>query len=116
MSKEMKQTLKEKIKNAISIKESWDVDGFEELYIIKTRRKHESGYYIFEIYGLKDDKIYTLTRCSDVISFEKANTSFEWFLGIDVPEPSIIRLFVRGKNEKIYVPYRSLSDFTINIY
>lgn len=108
--------LKERIKNAISIKESKDVDGFEELYIIKTRRKHDSGFYMFEIYGLKDDKVYTLTRCSDVIMFEKAFSLFEWFISIDVPETSIIRMFARGKNVKIYIPYRSLSDFVINIH
>ncbi len=106
--------IKEKIKNAISIEESMKVDEFEELYIIKTRRKHDSGYYIIEVYGLKDGKVYTLTKCSDVIHFEKLINTYGFILSIDIPELPIIRIFGRGK-AKIHIPFRNVSDFLIKL-
>lgn len=115
MSKEIKETLKEKIKNAISVEESMEVDGFDELYVVTTRRKDDSRFYVMEIYGLKEDKVYTLTRSSDLIVFEKVIDDFDWFLSIDVPEPSIIRMFTRSRIIKIYVSGRNIGDFIINI-
>lgn len=74
MDKEIK--LREQFKNAEYISEN-KLNIFDYIYFVSTRRKHDSGYMMFEIYGeiinkeIKKRKFYNLSKCSDVIDFNK---------------------------------------------
>ena len=107
------KNLKEKFKNAKSILEAENIDGFEFIYFKSTRRTHDNGYYMFEIYGEKNNTFYNLSQCSDVIDFEKVKFNLNWFASIDIPEPSIFRIFPR-RGETIFAPFKSCSSFLLN--
>lgn len=112
--------LKEKLKNAKYLSREEDINLFDYLYIIPTRRKHDSGYLMYEIYGSIIDKnkketFYSLTKCSDVIDFEKCVCQYEWFCSIDSPEYNIFRLFTHSTKYKFLVPYYHCSSFNIQI-
>lgn len=94
-----------------------NIIDFDYLYIIPTRRKHDSGYKIMEIYGEVNNKLYCLSKCSDVVDFEKANFNygdFSWFASFDMPEYNVIRIFARD-NRKFRCIYKHLSSFQILI-
>lgn len=101
------------ISNAEYLKEN-DNNIFEELYVIQNIEKHDSGYHFLEIYGKRknEEKLYILTKCSDVIHFENIIEK-SWFCSIDVPYFGIIRIFPR-RNYQFLIPFTSISDFTIN--
>ena len=107
--------LKEKLKEAIIL---YDVDEkflFNYIYIIPTRRKHDSGYYMYEIYGSirneHEEKFYCLSKCSDVIDLENVN----YIVSIDSPEYNVYRFFTHRINYKFSVPYGHCSSFTIHV-
>ena len=113
-------TLKEKLKNSEYLINENDINCFDYIYFIPTRRKHDSGYYIFEIYGgiynreTKEEKYYNLSKCSDVIDFEKITCLFQWFSSIDMPEYNVYRIFPR-RNHKFVIPFYHCSSFMIDI-
>ena len=110
--------LKDKLKEAQYLKNG-DINMFDYLYIMPTRRKHDSGYLMYEIYGSKIDNnkiehFYILSKCSDVIDFNKCICDYEWFCSIDMPEYNVYRIFTRG-NHKFLIPYFHCSSFNIEI-
>ena len=109
--------LKDKLKEAQYLKNG-DINMFDYLYIMPTRRKHDSGYLMYEIYGSKiDNKIehfYILSKCSDVIDFNKCICDDEWFCSIEMPEYNVYRIFTR-RNHKFLIPYFHCSSFNIEI-
>ena len=86
---------------------------FDELYVIQNIEKHDSGYHFITILGKRDkeEKLYILSKCSDVIHFEKVS-EYSWFMSMDIPYYGIIRLFPR-RNYKFLIPFTSISDFTV---
>lgn len=109
--------LKEEFKNAIYDREK---DTFDRLYFVSTRRKHESGYHIIEVYGTDDDEgiFYVLTRCSDVLDLSGIHfeTQKYWNLvSIDVPEPGVFRMFIHQQQLKFHVPFKGCSAFQIEV-
>ena len=65
---------------------------YDSLYFKSTRKKHDSGYYIFEVYGERNDKFYKISKGSDVLDFYKTKEEMYGF-SIDIPQPSIFRIF-----------------------
>lgn len=112
-------SLKEELKKASYLKNE-EINMFDYLYIIPTRRKHDSGYLMYEIYGgkinkeTKKESYYSLSKCSDVIEFEKMFCDYQMFCSIDSPEYNVFRLFTRGKYQFL-VPFFHCSSFTIEI-
>ena len=110
----MKKENKVKFDNAKYLSDSDNINGFDYIYFIPQRKKHNSGYNFINIYGKKDDIIYLLSACSDVIDFNKCVSKFEWFCSIDIPDYNIIRLFARD-NRKFYCEFLHCSSFFISI-
>lgn len=64
------------------------------IYIIPTRRKHDSGYNIMEIIGEnKEGYKKKLVSFSDIIDINNLIGNSEWLISIDIPEYNVIRLF-----------------------
>ena len=112
--------LKEELKNAPYLKNENDINVFDFIYFIPTRKKHSSGYYMYEIYGQRYNKLsktyeyYNLSKCSDVIDFEKITGRFDWFCSIDMPEYNVYRLFTRH-GYKFLIPFYHCRRFMIKI-
>ena len=108
----MEEDIIEMISKAEKIKDN-ENNIFDELYVIQNIEKHESGYHFIEIYGKRDieDKMYILTKCSDVIHFEKCNEQ-SWFCSMDIPYFGIMRFFPR-RSYRFLIPFTNISDFTI---
>ena len=68
---------------------------YDELYFISTRRKHDSGYYIFNVYGKRNEKFYNISYGTDVLDFYDTIAELYGF-SIDIPEPSVFRIFYHG--------------------
>lgn len=65
------------------------------IYIIPTRKKHDSHYNIMEIIG-ENNKGYRkkLATFCDVVDLEKYIGIYDhWLISMDVPEYNVIRLF-----------------------
>ncbi len=110
----MKKENKTKFDNAKYLSERDNINGFDYIYFIQQKQKHDSGYNLINIYGEKNNNIYLLSARSDVIDFNKVISSFEWFCSIDIPDYNIIRLFTRD-NRKFYYEFLHCSSFNINI-
>lgn len=108
----MEENIIEMISNAEKIKDD-ENNIFDELYVIQNIEKHDSGYHFIEVYGKRnnEDKMYILTKCSDVIHFEKCN-EHSWFCSMDIPYFGIMRFFPR-RNYKFLIPYTNISNFTV---
>ena len=107
--------LKEEFKTAIYDSEK---NTFDFLYFVSTRRKHDSGYYMIEVYGKDEGKFYELTRCSDVLDLSGLHFMTEkyWSLvSIDVPEPGVFRMFIHQRQLKFHVPFKGCSSFHIEV-
>ena len=99
-----------------------EIPLLDELYVIVSNKKHDSGYKMYKIYGVADDnKGITYAKClseySDVIHIVPTFLN-EWcnyyapLLSIDSIETNLFRIFVR--NARIKVKY-NLSDFEFEI-
>lgn len=95
----------------------------DELYVVVSNKKHDSGYKMYKIYGIADsDGKTTYAKClsewSDVIHIvptfliEWGNNYYAPVLSIDSIETNLFHIFVR--NAKIKVKY-NLSDFEFEI-
>ena len=107
--------LKEEFKNAIYDNKKCT---FDFLYFVSTRRKHDSGYYMIEVYGKDEGKFYELTRCSDVLDLAGIHLETEkyWNLvSIDVPEPGVFRMFIHQDRLKFCTPLKGCSSFFIKV-
>lgn len=108
----MNEDIIEMISNAEKIKDD-ENHIFDELYVIQNIEKHESGYHFIEVYGKRkdEDKMYILTKCSDVIHFERV-CEHAWFCSMDIPYFGIMRFFPR-RHYRFLIPFTNISDFTI---
>lgn len=108
----MNEDIIEMLSNAEKIEDS-ENHIFDELYLIQNIEKHDSGYHFMEIYGKRkdEDKMYILTKCSDVIHFERCN-EHAWFCSMDIPYFGITRIFPR-RHYRFLIPFTNLSDFTV---
>ena len=108
----MKYDIIEMISNAERLKDD-ENSIFDELYVIQNIEKHDSGFHFIEIYGKRnnEDKMYILTKSSDVIHFEKCN-EYSWFCSMDIPYFGIMRFFPR-RHYRFLIPFTNISDFTV---
>ena len=101
-----------------------EIPLLDNLYVSVSRRKHESGYKMYKIYGVSYGKNREITyaKClsemSDVINivptFLNGEYGFNYsVLSIDSTETNLFRFFTRG-NSKIKVKF-TLSDFEFEI-
>ena len=101
-----------------------EIPLLDELYIVVSNEKHDSGYKMYKIYGIGygNNREITYAKClsewSDVISIvptflnEWGDYYYSSVLSIDSMETNLIRIF--AGNARIKVKY-NLSDFEFEI-
>lgn len=92
-----------------------EIPLLDELYVIPTRKKHDSGYMCMEIIGMnKEGYAKKLATYSDVIHFPSImNRVNKGHLKIDIPsDTKCFRFFSWGK---IKVITYGISDFEFDI-
>lgn len=84
------------------------------LYVIQTRKKHDSGYMCMEIIGVNEEgyKRKLATYC-DVIDLDNIFVNKEWCLSIDIPEYNVMRIF--SHRGKFKVNWCGISTFSFEI-
>lgn len=92
-----------------------DIPLLDFIYIISTRRKHDSGYMCMEIIGEnKEGYKKKLGTFTDVIDLEKyIGTRDYWLISIDIPEYNVIRLFSHHGKFKIITYGTSTFSFEV---
>lgn len=87
----MNKFQKELLEKCKIVKISEDVPNLDDVYILPTNKKHDSGYKIMYIVGLsrKLDQYYLLDTYCDVVSFGDLLKSLKE-LNIDILENGII--------------------------
>lgn len=84
------------------------------IYVIPTRKKHESGYMCMEIIGEnKDGYKKKLATYSDVIDLDNVFGKKEWLLSMDIPEYGILRFFTHYG--KFRINHYGISTFAFDI-
>ena len=75
---------------------SWqdEAPSLDEIYIIPTKAKHESGYKIMKVVGYCDEteKCYLLDQCCDVINFGMFRSIIH-NINVDIEEDGIIKVW-----------------------
>ena len=104
------------------IKYNEDIPLLDELYVIVSNKKHDSGYKKYKIYGIADsDGKTTYAKClsewSDVIRIvptflNVCDVYYLPVLSMDSIETNLIRIFVRKAKIKVI---SRLSDFEFEI-
>ena len=101
-----------------------EIPLLDELYVVVSNKKHDSGYKMYKIYGIGygNNREITYAKClsewSDAIHIvptflnEWGDYYYSSVLSIDSMETNLIRIFVC--NAKIKVKY-NLSDFEFEI-
>ena len=113
---------KKELEKLEMIKYDEEIPLLDELYVIVSNKKHDSGYKKYKIYGIADSYGKTtyakcLSEWSDVIHIVPTFLN-EWsnyyapVLSIDSVETNLFHIFVR--NAKIKLKYY-LSDFEFEI-
>ena len=85
------------------------------IYIVPTRRKHDSGYLMFTIVGENFNKKWKkiLGTCSDVIEVERViQKSYSHAFSIDMEEYPILRIFSHNQFE---VRWFGISTFSFDV-
>lgn len=84
------------------------------IYVIQTKRKHDSGYKCMEIIGVnnKGYKKRLASNC-DVIDLDNIFTSKEWCLSIDIPAYNVMRIF--SHKGRFKVNWYGISTFSFEI-
>ena len=93
-----------------------EIPLLDYIYIIPTRRKHDSGYMCMEIIGANENGYKKkLATYSDVIDLSEiiSTKPHLYSLSMDIPEYGVIRLFTRVG--KFKVGYFGISSFTFDI-
>lgn len=114
---------KSELKNLENITYDEEIPLLDELYVVITNKKHESGYKTYKVYGVAhgEKREITYAKClseiSDVINIiptflNECGSYYLPLLGIDSIETNMFRIFVR--KSKIKVKY-TLSDFEFEI-
>ena len=84
------------------------------IYVIQTRRKHDSGYYCMEIIGANNEGYKRkLSTFSDVIDLDEIFGSSTWCLSIDIPEYNVMRLF--SHRCKFKINSHGISTFSFDL-
>lgn len=100
-----------------------EIPLLDELYVVVSNKKHDSGYKMYKIYGIVygNNREITYAKClsewSDAIHIvptflNECASYYSPVLSMDSMETNLIRIFVR--NAKIKVKY-NLSDFEFEI-
>ena len=114
---------KSELKKLEKITYDEEIPLLDELYVIVSNRKHDSGYKMYKIYGIAhgDKKEITYAKClseiSDVINiiptFVNVCGSYNMpVLSIDSIETNMFHIFVRHSKIKVKA---TLSDFEFEI-
>ena len=116
---------KKELEKLEMIKYNEDIPLLDELYVVVSNKKHDSGYKMYKIYGIAYDdenrREITYAKClsewSDAIHIvptflNEYGDYYSPVLSMDSMETNLIRIFVR--NAKIKVKY-NLSDFEFEI-
>lgn len=93
-----------------------DIPLLDEIYIIPTRRKHDSGYRCMEVIGVnKDGYKKKLATYSDVFDIAQVfSTRHNFFhLSMDIPECGVIRFF--NCNFQFKVIHYGISTFSVDL-
>lgn len=98
------------------------VDWYEEvplldfIYIISSRKKHDSHYNLIYIIGENKEKGFKkiLTTISDVIDFKTVGLDYDDF-SLDFPEYGVARLFTHKNSLMFKVPYTYCSSFRLEL-
>lgn len=85
------------------------------IYVIPTRRKHDSGYMCMEIVGENKSGNYKkkLATSSDVIDFKGMFLDSYSVLSMDMEETGIMRFFSRGYRFKVV--FFGISSFVVEL-
>ena len=100
-----------------------EIPLLDELYVVVSNKKHDSGYKMYKIYGVAYGNNREITyaqclgECADAIHIvptflNEYGDYYSPVLSMDSMETNLIRIFVR--NAKIRVKY-NLSDFEFEI-
>ena len=100
-----------------------EIPLLDELYVVITNRKHESGYKTYKVYGVAhgEKREITYAKClseiSDVINIiptfvNECCSYYLPLLSIDSIETNMFRIFVRHSKIKVKA---TLSDFEFEI-
>ncbi len=99
-----------------------EIPLLDNIYVIPTRRKHDSGYMCMEVIGevinIKTSEVIyrkRLATYSDVIDIEKIfmGERTMYPLSLDIPEYGVLRFFARGFKFKIRHTHISVFSFSI---
>lgn len=93
-----------------------DVPLLDYIYIISSRKKHDSHYNLIYVIGENVDTGYKkiLTEVSDVIDFKTIGLDYDDF-SLDFPEYGVARLFTHKNELKFKVPYTYSSSFRLEL-
>lgn len=105
MKKTTKQTERDRL-NSLEVETSIsNIPLLDYLTVVITRKKHESGFRMLEVYGINHDQKYEkkLTGCCDVVEFDVKSTSSSYYQKIRVEsgESGIIGYFSPGFQFKV---------------
>jgi hypothetical protein len=93
-----------------------DVPLLDEIFIIPTRRKHDSGYRCMEIIGTNKEgykkKLATYSDVFDVSQIFASRHNY-YHLSMDIPECGVLRFF--SGNFQFKVIYYGISTFQIDL-
>lgn len=114
---------KSELKELEKITYDEEIPLLDELYVVVSKRKHDSGYKMYKVYGVAygDKREITYAKClseiSDVITiiptFLNVCGSYNMpLLSIDSIETNMFRIFVRKSKIKVKA---TLSDFEFEI-
>lgn len=98
-----------------------EIPLLDNIYIIPTRKKHDSGFMCMEIIGtigIFGEETYkkTLAYCSDVVQICKLfedGKGLEMPLSMDCPEFGVIRIFSMECQFKVI--HKHISDFVFEL-
>lgn len=109
-----------------------EIPLLDEIYVVSTRRKHESGYKMLDVYGVartngKISYAKRISGCSDVIDFELppimekyANDSFfkkygVRLMSVDYEDVNVARYFLFSHDYRFKVKTGWLSSCCIQV-
>lgn len=114
---------KSELKNLEKCTYDEEIPLLDELYVVVSNTKHESGYKMYKVYGVAhgDKREITYAKClseiSDVINIiptfvNECGSYYLPLLSIDSIETNMFRIFVRHSKIKVK---DSFSDFNFEI-
>ncbi len=114
---------KSELKKLENITFDEDIPLLDELYVVITNKRHESGYKTYKVYGVAhgDKREITYAKClseiSDVIHIiptfvNECGSYYLPLLSIDSIETNMFRIFVRHSKIKVKANF---SDFELEI-